>query len=46
MSDLKIPVDRLTDRGERFSFEAPASWWVARELGTELEAEELSLIHI
>lgn len=41
MSDLKIPVDRLTDRGERFSFEAPASWWVARELGTELEAEEV-----
>jgi uncharacterized protein len=45
MSDLKIPVDRLTDRGERFCFEASASWWAAREgprePGAELEAEEI-----
>jgi uncharacterized metal-binding protein YceD (DUF177 family) len=30
MSEFKILIDRLTDRPQRFAFEAPASWWTAR----------------
>lgn len=30
MSEFKILIDRLTDRPQRFDFQAPASWWIAR----------------
>jgi uncharacterized protein len=33
MSEFKLVIDRLTDRPQRFEYEAPASWWSARTGG-------------
>ena len=30
MSEFKLVIDRLTDRPQRFEYEAAASWWSAR----------------
>ena len=30
MPDFRIQIERLTDRKERFDFEVPAAWWIAR----------------
>lgn len=40
MSEFKILIDRLTDRPQRFAFEAPPGWWTARP-GSEDPAGEV-----
>ncbi len=31
MSDFKLPIEQLSERAERFRFEATGEWWNARE---------------
>ncbi|MCR9097367.1 MAG: YceD family protein [bacterium] len=37
MPDFRIQIERLTDRKERFDFEVPAAWWIARN---EVEGDD------
>jgi uncharacterized protein len=42
MSDFKLAIERLSETGETFRFEATRDWWSARELAQENPACELA----
>lgn len=42
MPDFKLLIDRLTDRPQRFDFEADPAWWI-RRLGTD-EARDAGIV--
>ena len=41
MSEFKLPVERLSEKGEAFRFEATGEWWHAREREGEREICEV-----
>ena len=41
MSDFKIQVDQLSEKGQDFRFQVGADWWQAREAETERSTSEI-----
>ncbi len=42
MSDFKIQVDQLSEKGKAFRFEVPGDWWAEREPDSEAPASEVA----
>lgn len=41
MSEFKIQVDQLSEKGREYRFEISPDWWAERESGTDLPASEI-----
>jgi len=41
MSDFKIQVDQLSEKGKDYRFEVPSAWWAERELGAATPSDAI-----